>query len=227
MSDAQPVQPSRRRGRNRAAAGGWGSSSASASNNNNDASSSGNNNDASSTTPTVTAAAGGWGFGKASNTSSSSGDAPTKFGRRRGGAGGSAAASSSSGAFEEKKQETNSKWGAVETVTDIAAIPDIGEEVAEDLTRKVAHAPEVRADRGIQSIRELDDEVMHLPSSTEDGVDLSLLTKVLAPREQLREVDLEWDFDTLFTSLSSTYHMEKEMAAAEDGNEAESKEEDK
>jgi len=103
-------------------------------------------------------------------------------------------------------------------VTDLKEIPDLDadmEERTEEYTQKIEHAPNVRA-KTVPSMQDLDKNIIgQLSSITADGLDLSLLTGVLAPAEQVVEPDSMWDYDAVFAQLSS--EMQPENEGDEDG----------
>ncbi|KAL4613175.1 hypothetical protein GN956_G23411 [Arapaima gigas] len=87
---------------------------------------------------------------------------------------------------------------------DIPVIPDLEEVQEEDLTAQVAAPPSVQVNR-VMTYRDLDNDLMKFSAfQTLDGeIDLKLLTKVLAPEQEVREEDVGWDWDHLFTEVSS------------------------
>jgi len=96
----------------------------------------------------------------------------------------------------------------------IPVIPDLEDAMGDDtaIDTTVADAP-VQSAR-VQSIKELDSEIQFsLPSATEIGVDLSALTQVLYPQDQVAEADEEWTFDKLVTNLSSELREEAARSA--------------
>ncbi|KAL0969127.1 hypothetical protein UPYG_G00222900 [Umbra pygmaea] len=87
---------------------------------------------------------------------------------------------------------------------DIPVIPDLDEVQEEDLTMQVAAPPSIQVNR-VMTYRDLDNDLMKYSAfQTLDGqIDLKLLTKVLAPEQEVREDDVGWDWDHLFTEVSS------------------------
>ncbi|XP_023842374.1 intraflagellar transport protein 43 homolog isoform X2 [Salvelinus sp. IW2-2015] len=87
---------------------------------------------------------------------------------------------------------------------DIPVIPDLDEVQEEDLTMQVAAPPSIQVNR-VMTYRDLDNDLMKYSAfQTLDGeIDLKLLTKVLAPEQEVREEDVGWDWDHLFTEVSS------------------------
>lgn len=124
-----------------------------------------------------------------------------KFGRRQ--AGGEA----QKGKFDD------------DVVTDITEIPDIEEEAKEDLTNKVAEAPNVRSQK-VQALTELDQAIQFTLPATPAGIDLSLLISALMPQEKVTEIDQPWDWEQLFqdaiTELGGTEDEEKEEGEEDD-----------
>ncbi|XP_039597881.1 intraflagellar transport protein 43 homolog isoform X1 [Polypterus senegalus] len=92
---------------------------------------------------------------------------------------------------------------------DIPVIPDLEDVQEEDLTMQVAAPPSIQVNR-VMTYRDLDNDLMkHSAFQTLDGeIDLKLLTKVLAPEHEVREEDVGWDWDHLFTEVSSELQCE-------------------
>ncbi|KFQ31337.1 Intraflagellar transport protein 43, partial [Mesitornis unicolor] len=101
-------------------------------------------------------------------------------------------------------------------VADIPVIPDLEEVQEEDLAMQVAAPPSVQVDR-VLTYRDLDKDLMKYAAfQTLDGeVDLKLLTKVLAPEHELREDDVGWNWDHLFTEVSSELATEWDLGQPE------------
>ncbi|XP_011836963.1 PREDICTED: intraflagellar transport protein 43 homolog isoform X2 [Mandrillus leucophaeus] len=87
---------------------------------------------------------------------------------------------------------------------DIPIIPDLEEVQEEDFVLQVAAPPSIQIKR-VMTYRDLDNDLMKYSAiQTLDGeIDLKLLTKVLAPEHEVREDDVGWDWDHLFTEVSS------------------------
>ncbi|XP_010877356.2 intraflagellar transport protein 43 homolog isoform X2 [Esox lucius] len=100
---------------------------------------------------------------------------------------------------------------------DIPVIPDLEEVQEEDLTMQVAAPPSVQVNR-VMTYRDLDNDLMKYSAfQTLDGeIDLKLLTKVLAPEQEVREEDVAWDWDHLFTEVSSELLMEWDQGEKEE-----------
>ncbi|XP_077412875.1 intraflagellar transport protein 43 homolog isoform X3 [Vanacampus margaritifer] len=92
---------------------------------------------------------------------------------------------------------------------DIPVIPDLDEVQEEDLNMQVAAPPSVQVNR-VMTYRDLDNDLKYYSAfQTLDGeIDLKLLTKVLAPEQEVKEEDVLWDWDHLFTEVSSELLME-------------------
>ena len=88
-------------------------------------------------------------------------------------------------------------------------IPDL-EDAEEDLGKMVAVAPGLKSSR-VPTIHELDEEIdMALPSSSEVGVDLSVLQSFLLPSEQCQEEDVPWDVEFELQTIASELQKERE-----------------
>jgi len=88
-------------------------------------------------------------------------------------------------------------------------IPDLEDE-EEDLGKQVAVAPSLKSSR-VQTIMELDEEIdMALPSTSEVGVDLSVLQSFLTPQEHVQEEDVPWDVEHELQTIASEMTKEKE-----------------
>ncbi|KAB1278107.1 Intraflagellar transport protein 43-like protein [Camelus dromedarius] len=87
---------------------------------------------------------------------------------------------------------------------DIPVIPDLEEVQEEDFVLQVAAPPSIQVNR-VMTYRDLDNDLMKYAAfQTLDGeIDLKLLTKVLAPEHEVREDDVGWDWDRLYTEVSS------------------------
>lgn len=91
----------------------------------------------------------------------------------------------------------------------VAYIPDLEDEEA-NISLQVAVAPSHKSSR-VQTIMELDQEIdMALPSTSEIGVDLSVLQQFLTPQEQVQEEDEPWNFEHELQTLASELQREEE-----------------
>jgi len=89
-------------------------------------------------------------------------------------------------------------------------IPDLEDE-EEQIGLAVAVAPALKSSR-VQTITELDEEIdMALPSTSEIGVDLSVLQSYLMPQEQVQEEDVPWDFEHELQMIASEMQQEQEQ----------------
>ncbi|XP_020649603.3 intraflagellar transport protein 43 homolog isoform X1 [Pogona vitticeps] len=101
---------------------------------------------------------------------------------------------------------------------DIPVIPDLEEVQEEDFAMQVAAPPSIQVNR-VLTYRDLDNDLMKYAAfQTLDGeIDLKLLSKVLAPEQEVREDDVSWDWNHLYTEVASELlsewdsgHLEKE-----------------
>ncbi|XP_076979245.1 intraflagellar transport protein 43 homolog isoform X2 [Tamandua tetradactyla] len=99
---------------------------------------------------------------------------------------------------------------------DIPVIPDLEEVQEEDFVLQVAAPPSIQVNR-VMTYRDLDNDLMKYAAfQTLDGeIDLKLLTKVLAPEHEVREDDVSWDWDHLYTEVSSELLTEWELLQME------------
>ncbi|XP_044230389.1 intraflagellar transport protein 43 homolog isoform X2 [Thunnus albacares] len=160
-----------------------------------------------------------------SSTSASLGEGPPpKPARRQGGwaeesSGSSSAKSSRRPAaedLEDRRLRPQTPQGS-DDEGDIPVIPDLDEVQEEDLTMQVAAPPSVQVNR-VMTYRDLDNDLKYYSAfQTLDGeIDLKLLTKVLAPEQEVKEEDVSWDWDHLFTEVSSELLMEWDQGESEE-----------
>ncbi|XP_017449589.1 intraflagellar transport protein 43 homolog isoform X3 [Rattus norvegicus] len=99
---------------------------------------------------------------------------------------------------------------------DIPVIPDLEDVQEEDFVLQVASPPSIQVNR-VMTYRDLDNDLMKYSAfQTLDGeIDLKLLTKVLAPEHEVREDDVGWDWDHLYTEVSSELLTEWDLLRAE------------
>ncbi|XP_043372154.1 intraflagellar transport protein 43 homolog isoform X4 [Dermochelys coriacea] len=99
---------------------------------------------------------------------------------------------------------------------DIPVIPDLEEVQEEDLAMQVAAPPSIQVNR-VLTFRDLDNDLMKYAAfQTLDGeIDLKLLTKVLAPEQEVREEDVCWDWDHLYMEVSSELVTEWDLGQSE------------
>ncbi|KAF5922915.1 hypothetical protein HPG69_013260 [Diceros bicornis minor] len=100
--------------------------------------------------------------------------------------------------------------------SDIPVIPDLEEVQEEDFVLQVAAPPSIQVNR-VMTYRDLDNDLMKYAAfQTLDGeIDLKLLTKVLAPEHEVREDDVSWDWDRLYTEVSSELLSEWDLLQTE------------
>ncbi|XP_017527760.3 intraflagellar transport protein 43 homolog isoform X2 [Manis javanica] len=98
---------------------------------------------------------------------------------------------------------------------DIPVIPDLEEMQEEDFVLQVAAPPSQVS--WVMTYRDLDNDLMKCPAfQTLDGeIDLKLLTKVLVPEHEVREDDISWDWDHLYTEVSSELLAEWDLLQTE------------
>ncbi|XP_071485601.1 intraflagellar transport protein 43 homolog A-like [Diadema antillarum] len=96
---------------------------------------------------------------------------------------------------------------------DIPVIPDLDDVQEEDLATQIAAPPSVQVNRVI-TYRELDNDLLkHSQLLTLDNeIDLKLLSKGLAAESEVMEEDKPWDWDHLFTEVSSELQTEWDQA---------------
>ncbi|XP_042861233.1 intraflagellar transport protein 43 homolog [Penaeus japonicus] len=137
----------------------------------------------------------------ASNALSPRHEAPTSgppAGRRAGGWASSAKTGDFGPPQEDKRFQQDS-----DSDTDMPVIPDLDEVVEEDFTQQIAQAPSVAVNR-VATYKELDSDLLrHAAFSTLDDIDLRMLTNCLSNEADIREPDVVWKWDTIFTEVSS------------------------
>ncbi|MCI4382482.1 hypothetical protein PGIGA_G00015340 [Pangasianodon gigas] len=135
----------------------------------------------------------------------STGTGSTKAGRRQG-----------AEEVEDRRLRPQTPKGS-DDESDIPVIPDLDEVQEEDLTMQVAAPPSIQVNR-VMTYRDLDNDLMKYSAfQTLDGeIDLKLLTKVLAPEQEVREEDVGWDWDHLFTEVSSELQTEWDQGEREE-----------
>ena len=89
-----------------------------------------------------------------------------------------------------QKTAASNYW---ETKTTEIFIPEMGDEGIQEPDTIVAEPPSV--DHKMTNLRELNkDFALNVPSATQDGTDISLLTSVIRPIADLIETDMQWDY---------------------------------
>ncbi|XP_049626452.1 intraflagellar transport protein 43 homolog [Suncus etruscus] len=99
---------------------------------------------------------------------------------------------------------------------DIPVIPDLEEMQEEDFVLQVAAPPSIQANR-VLTFRDLDNDLTKYAAfqMLDDEIDLKLLTKVLSPEHEVREDDVIWDWERLYTEVSSELTTEWDQLNAE------------
>ncbi|XP_029972266.1 intraflagellar transport protein 43 homolog isoform X2 [Salarias fasciatus] len=164
-------------------------------------------------------------YTRKSSTSASAADGPPPKPTRR--QGGWAEESSGSGSakssrrpaaedVEDRRLRPQTPQGS-DDEGDIPVIPDLDEVQEEDLTLQVAAPPSIQVNR-VMTYRDLDNDLKRYSAfQTLDGeIDLKLLTKVLAPEQEVKEDDVSWDWDHLFTEVSSELLMEWDQGESDE-----------
>jgi len=129
-------------------------------------------------------------------------------------------------ALEDERLKQASPDKDSDSDNDIPVIPELEEQTeGEDLSNKVAAAPNVAVNR-VATYRELDNDLLKQAAflTLDNEVDLKLLTKTLSPLDDLIEDDKPWEWDRLFTEVSSELRTEWEKSGqgseeTEPGNE--------
>ncbi|KAM6462172.1 intraflagellar transport protein 43 homolog [Liasis olivaceus] len=99
---------------------------------------------------------------------------------------------------------------------DIPVIPDLEEVQEEDFAMQVAAPPSIQVNR-VLTYRDLDNDLMKYAAfQTLDGeIDLKLLSKVLTPEQEVREDDVIWDWNHLYTEVASEHLSEWDSGQSE------------
>lgn len=144
---------------------------------------------------------------------------PPKPARRLGGWADETGGSSKSGKKADDVEDHRLRQQSLEGSDDggdIPVIPDLEEVQEEDLAMQVAAPPSIQVNR-VMTYRDLDNDLMKYAAfQTLDGeIDLKLLTKVLAPEHEVREDDVSWDWDFLYTEVASELLTEWDQGQAE------------
>lgn len=99
---------------------------------------------------------------------------------------------------------------------DTPVIPDLEEVQEEDFVLQVAAPPSIQVNR-VMTYRDLDNDLMKYSAfqNLDGEIDLKLLSKVLSPEHEVREDDVGWDWDHLYTEVSSELLTEWELLQVE------------
>ncbi|KAL1790483.1 intraflagellar transport protein 43-like [Sigmodon hispidus] len=117
---------------------------------------------------------------------------------------------------DRRLRQQHSLTGSDEGEDNIPVIPDLEDVREEDFVLQVASPPSIQVNR-VMTYRDLDNDLMKYSAfQTLDGeIDLKLLTKVLAPEHEVREDDVGWDWDHLYTEVSSELLTEWDLLRTE------------
>ncbi|KAJ8331659.1 Intraflagellar transport protein 43 [Batrachochytrium dendrobatidis] len=104
-------------------------------------------------------------------------------------------------------------------------IPDLMDVEDEDMSATVAVAPTIKT-KAMKTISEIESDISQsdavvnqLQHLSVPGIDMSILIRAaLCPPSQLDELDQPWDWDLLFTQVSSEIHAEKEKEHLKSSN---------
>nr|XP_022331566.1 intraflagellar transport protein 43 homolog A-like isoform X2 [Crassostrea virginica] len=104
-----------------------------------------------------------------------------------------------------------------ESDNDIPVIPDLEDQQEEDMSTKIAVAPNVAVNR-VATYRELDHDLQKQAAflTLDNEIDLKLLTKSLSADADLLEEDKPWDWDRLFTEVTSELFTQTEQTEEND-----------
>ena len=129
-------------------------------------------------------------------------DAPPRPSRRMGGWGDSGSRGSLDELEDERLRPQTPEDG--DSDPDIPVIPDLDDHLEDDMTVTIAMAPSVAINR-VATYRELDNDLLsHAQFLTLDNdIDLKLLAKCLSAEADVLEVDKPWDWERLFTEVTS------------------------
>ena len=114
-----------------------------------------------------------------------------------------------------QKSAAASYWDA--KTTEIF-IPEMGEEGAVGETVEVIVSAPASVDTKMTGLHELNKEfALNVPSATQDGIDISLLTSVIRPIADLIETDMQWDYLGLQAEIGQNYREKYQEGALIDG----------
>jgi len=104
----------------------------------------------------------------------------------------------------QKKTQGAQYW---DNKTTELVIPEMEGEMAiaaDDFASVIAEPPKL--EQNMANLRELEkDLALNVPSITQDGVDISLLTSVIRPIADLIETDMGWDYLNLQAEIGQNY----------------------
>ncbi|XP_060564368.1 intraflagellar transport protein 43 homolog isoform X1 [Ruditapes philippinarum] len=121
---------------------------------------------------------------------------------------------------EDERLRPHSPDKSDDSDNDIPVIPDLEDQQEEDITQTVAYAPNVAVNR-VATYKELDNDLLRQAAflTLDNEIDLKLLTKSLATDSDLIEEDKPWDWDRLFTEVTSELLTQWEKAEQPDASE--------
>lgn len=121
----------------------------------------------------------------------------------------------------QRKNQAAQYW---DNKTTELVIPEMEAEAGgDDFQAQVAEPPKL--EQNMANLRELEkDLALNVPSITQDGVDISLLTSVIRPIADLIETDMSWDYLNLQAEIGQNY---RERYGAEETNQIETEGQDK
>ena len=102
----------------------------------------------------------------------------------------------------QRKNQAAQYW---DNKTTELVIPEMDADLGgEDFHAQVAEPPKL--EQNMANLRELEkDLALNVPSITQDGVDISLLTSVIRPIADLIETDMGWDYLNLQAEIGQNY----------------------
>eukprot|EP00474_Spongospora_subterranea_P005943 CRZ06401.1 hypothetical protein [Spongospora subterranea] len=110
-------------------------------------------------------------------------------------------------------ENTGKKW-VDDIVADVDAIPDLSN-VNDDAGATIAGSPVFMGTDNIQSLDELDEQIGFQLNTNTEGVDLSLLTRVMFSPELLNEPDVPWEMDLLLSQIASEIQIGKDFRSTQ------------
>ena len=119
------------------------------------------------------------------------------------GVGGKGAAAESSSIGMNKKTAAANYW---DNKTTELVIPEMDGEMAQQETETVNVAAPPTVDTKMIDLAELNKDFSYnVPSTTPDGVDISLLTCQIRPILDLIETDMHWDYSSLQAEIGQSF----------------------
>ncbi|XP_048733801.1 intraflagellar transport protein 43 homolog [Ostrea edulis] len=119
--------------------------------------------------------------------------------------------------FDDERLRPHSPDKDEDSDADIPVIPDLEDQQDEDMNTKIAIAPNVAVNR-VATYRELDHDLQKQAAflTLDNEIDLKLLTKSLSADADLFEEDRPWDWDRLFTEVTSELFTQTEQTEEND-----------